>query len=270
MRTVFGLTRPLIGVVHLLPLPGAPGYRGSMTRVIDRALRDADTYLRSGFHGLIVENYGDAPYFRGRVPAETIAAQTRIATEIRNLGDVPLGINVLRSDGEAAMAIAVAARAEFVRINVFAGATVTDQGIIEGCAAEVMRLRARCRTKTAVWADLLVKHGAPLTPQSPAEQASDLVERSGADLLIVTGPSTGEAASTATLREARRAVRRIPFAVGSGITSRNLQDYWADADAFIVGTSVKKRGQTTAAPDAGRAKEMVAEHRRLQATTEKG
>lgn len=270
MQTVFGLQRPLIGVIHLLPLPGAPGYRGSMTAVIDRALRDADTYLRGGFHGLIVENYGDVPYFRGRVPAETVAAQTRVATEICSLGAVPVGINVLRSDGEAAMAIAAAVSAEFVRINVFAGAMVTDQGIIEGCAANVMRLRATCRAKAAVWADLLVKHATPMVPRSPAEQARDLVERSGADLLIVTGPSTGAAASVATLQETRRAVRRVPLAVGSGITNRNLEDYWADADAFIVGTAVKKRGQTTAMPDSGRVKEMVAEHRRLQAATEKG
>ncbi len=260
-RELFGIRRPLIGVVHLPPLPGAPGYGGSMRRIIDRALRDAGHYLRGGFDGLIIENYGDTPFERGRVGVETVAALTRLATEVRNLGDFPLGINVLRSDGAAAMAIASCVGAEFIRVNVLGGAMVTDQGIIEGCAAEVLRLRAGLSSKVAVWADLLVKHAAPLVPTDPATAARDLVERAHADALILTGTQTGRPVEEGLLPTVSTALggrkNRTPLLIGSGLQAENLESYWPFADGFIVGTSIKKGARTTNPVDPVRATTMA-------------
>lgn len=300
-REIFGHRRPLIGVVHLLPLPGSPGYRGPMRAVIDRALTDAGAYLRAGFDGLIVENYGDTPFLSGPVAPETVAALTRVAAELRGLGDFGLGINVLRSDGASAMAIAAATEAEFIRVNVLGGAMVTDQGIIEGCAAEVLRLRARLgagaagagggagggtrAAKIAVWADLLVKHAAPLVATEPAEAAADLVERAHADALIITGAQTGRPADAAQLETVRAALQgatqragtqraskqragaqraAAPILIGSGITPDTLADYWTGADGFIIGTAVKKGGRTRNPVDPARAEALVRRARELR------
>lgn len=53
---MFGVNKPIIGMVHLMPLPGAPAYEGWIDVVIDYALRDAKTLVENGVDGLIVEN----------------------------------------------------------------------------------------------------------------------------------------------------------------------------------------------------------------------
>jgi membrane complex biogenesis BtpA family protein len=232
---LFGRSKPIFGVVHLLPLPGAPRYR-TLDHARRRALADAEELLSGGLDGLVIENYGDAPFFRYRVPAETIAAMTAIACEVRKLGDFPLGINVLRSDGESAMAIAVATGAQFIRVNVLSGAMLTDQGLISGCAAEVQRQRTSLRAQVDVWADVLVKHAEPLRPVDVIDAARDLRERALADAVIITGPRTGRAADPGRLAALRKALPTTPLVVGSGITADNLDSFWSDADAYIVGS----------------------------------
>jgi membrane complex biogenesis BtpA family protein len=243
---VFGIQKPLIGVVHLLPLPGAPGYRGSLNGVIERAVADATAYLEGGLDGLIVENYGDLPYAPRRIPPETLAALTAAVREIRTLGRFPLGVNALRCDGEAALAAALAAGAEFIRVNVLSGAMLTDQGVIEGSAPALMRRRAALRASIAVWGDLLVKHAVPLAPVDPVAAALDLRDRALADALIFTGPRTGAPIDTALLRRLRRAVSGRPWVVGSGVTVESLPELWPLADAFIVATSLKSRARPAA------------------------
>src|SRR5215218_4452321 len=129
--------RPVIGMVHLLPLPGSPRFGGNLSDIRDAALRDADALARGGVHGIMMENFGDVPFFPGRVPAAVVAHVTAIAGEIRRAVDIPLGINVLRNDGQSALAVAHAVGASFMRVNVLSGARVTDQGVIEGIAHDL-------------------------------------------------------------------------------------------------------------------------------------
>jgi membrane complex biogenesis BtpA family protein len=260
---VLGQSRPLVGVVHLLPLPGAPAYRGSIEAIAKRALADARTYLEGGLDGILVENFGDAPFYGARIPAETIAALTAVAARLRELGSFPLGINALRSDGPAALAIATAVGAQFIRVNVLGGAMVTDQGLIQGCAARLMRLRAALRARVAVWGDLWIKHAAPLGDLDPVSAAQDLIERAAADALILTGPRTGTPVDAALLSDLRKALPRSALVIGSGVTATNLPRVWNAADAFIVGTSLKKGGRTMAAVDPRRVADLVAQRRRL-------
>ncbi|MBP6876042.1 MAG: BtpA/SgcQ family protein [Candidatus Eisenbacteria bacterium] len=258
-----GIEKPLIGVVHLSPLPGAPGYGLAMTGVIRRAVTDATAYLEGGMHGLLVENFGDRPYFPGRVPAETVAAMAVVTARIRRLGDFPLGVNVLRSDGEAALAVAVAARARFVRVNVLSGLMLTDQGPVVGRAAELLRRRSALHAKVQIWADVLVKHAHPPVPCDALEVAWDLQQRAMADALIVTGPRTGEEADLALLERLRARVKGIPWIVGSGVRASQLERYWKAADGFLVGSSLKESGLAGKPVDRGRVKELTAEHKRL-------
>jgi membrane complex biogenesis BtpA family protein len=250
----FGV-RPIFGMVHLRPLPGAPGFGGSMQEVIDAALEDARSLEAGGCPGLVVENFGDRPFFKGRVEAETVAAMTRVMAEVRREVRLPVGVNVLRNDALSALAIAAATGAEFVRVNVHTGATLTDQGIIEGQAAETLRRRAVVAPEVAIFADHLVKHAAPLTAIDPIQSANDLRHRGLADAILVTGPETGRAPSAGHFRLLRDAVD-APLLVASGLTPDNAADF-SSADGAIAGTWVKRQGRVENPVDVERVRRLV-------------
>ena len=152
-----------IGMIHLLPIIGAPKYR-SMDEVLNQAVKDVEIVCRTGFKGILVENLGDMPYYPTKVPQETVAGMTAIIQQLKtevlkNYPEVSLGVNVLRNDAKAAIAIAKAVKADFVRVNVLHGAMVTDQGIIESNAHEVVRYQKNLGGKEVkVLADAQVKH----------------------------------------------------------------------------------------------------------------
>lgn len=244
-------------MVHLDPLPGAPLFQGSIERVIASARRDALAIRDGGAQGIIVENFGDKPFMKS-VGAETVAAMTRVITEIRRDVDLPLGVNVLRNDGISALAIAAAIDAAFVRINIHTGAMVTDQGVIEGDAAAVLRKRRELGAeRVAVFADHMVKHAAPLAPVDPEQSARDLRQRGLADVLVVTGLATGSQADPSSFNVVRRALPDTPVLLGSGLTIENADRFRDLVDGAIVGTSIKVDGDVSAPVDAKRVEELV-------------
>jgi membrane complex biogenesis BtpA family protein len=232
--------RAVFGMVHLGPLPGAPLF-SSIDEVLDLALRDAQAIAAGGADGFVVENFGDKPFTRTRVEAETVAAMTRVIVEIAREVKLPFGVNVLRNDALSALAIAAATGASFIRVNVHTGAMVADQGILQGDAYETLRKRAALAPDVLIFADYLVKHATPMGEMS----AKDLRLRGLADAIIVTGSETGAAADPSRLREVRAAVD-APLLVGSGITDENARQF-IDADGAIVGTSIKTNGVVDAA-----------------------
>lgn len=232
----------LIGLVHLKPLPGAPRYDGRFDRVVEAALADAHAWQAGGADALCLENYGDVPFWKSSVPAETIAAMAAVGAEIRREVGLPLGFNVLRNDPRAALALCAACGGSFLRVNVLASALLTDQGLLEGEAAGLLRERARLEARVRILADLRVKHAAPLAARPLEEEAMDLVERSLADALILTGPRTGSEASPGEIERVRSALPCTPVLVGSGITEANLARYLPAADGFLVGSFVKEGG----------------------------
>ncbi len=227
-------------MVHLRALPGAPMFT-SLDDVLEVALHDARALRDGGCDGFVVENFGDRPFARGRVEAETVAAMTRVITEIRREVRLPFGVNVLRNDALSALAIAAATGAAFIRVNIHTGAAVTDQGIIEGEAFATLRKRAVLAPDVLIFADHLVKHATPMGEAS----AKDLRLRGLADAIIVTGNETGAAADPSRLRELRALVD-APLLVGSGLTAENAARF-ADADGAIVGTSIKTGDRVDAA-----------------------
>jgi len=219
-------------------LPGAPLFGGSIDEVMAAARADADALAGGGCDGIVFENFGDRP-FQKHVGAETIAAMTRVISEV--MPKLSFGVNVLRNDAHAAIAIAAATGAQFIRINVHTGTMATDQGIIEGEGAETLRFRASIAPRVLIFADYLVKHATPVGEHS----ARDLRERGLADALIVSGAETGAAADVNRLADVRRSVD-TPILIGSGITAANARDY-SDADGAIVGTSLKTNDRIDAA-----------------------
>ncbi len=247
----------LVGMVHLGPLPGAPRFGGSIQSVLDRAVVDATVLAEAGFDALIVENYGDEPFFADDVPKITVAAMTRAVAEVRDAVPIPVGVNVLRNDAMAALAVAAATGAAFIRVNVLAGAMVTDQGLVQGRAAQVARDRVALGG-TAVWADVHVKHGVPLGPVTLEDASRDTYHRAGADVLIVSGPATGQPTSTDDVARVRRAVPEAPVVVGSGVTTETVAQFLATAHGVIAGTALKRDGFTAGAVDPDRAAALVA------------
>lgn len=248
--------RVVIGVVHAPPLPGAPGYDGRWDEVQHFVQADAATLVEGGVDGLMLENFGDAPFFPGRVPASVAAHMTQLASALRRQFDVPLGINVLRNDGVSALAIAAATSAQFMRVNVLCGARVTDQGIVEGIAHELLRERKLLGPDIKILADVDVKHSAPLAPRALRDEVEDLIQRGLADAVIVSGAATAKAASREHLASVKDAAGDTPVFVGSGVGSDNIADY-AAADGFIIGSAFKRGGLIANEVDGARVRSLM-------------
>lgn len=229
-----------------------------MARVIDAALADARALADGGIDALIVENWGDAPFGPGRVEAPAIAALAVVAGEIRRAQpSVVLGINMLRNDGRSALAVAAATGAAFIRVNVHAGAVLTDQGIVQTDAFALLRERRLLSVEVAILADVQTKHAAPLASVEIELEARDVVHRGLADGLIVSGKATGEPTSLADIKRVRSAVRDVPVLVGSGVTPESAPELLSVADGLIVGTYVKRDGDVDQPVDPERVRRLV-------------
>ena len=264
--STFGASKPVVGMVHLPPLPGAPRYDpgGGRERLHEVARRDAERLAAGGVDAVMVENFGDAPFFPDDVPKHVVAELTALARTVRDAADLPTGVNVLRNDGAAAVAAAAAAGGEFVRVNVHVGARVADQGILEGKAHETTRLRERIDAAgVRILADVDVKHSAPLADEAyEAESLAESTERGLADAVVVSGTRTGRATA---LSDVERTVERrdelgtgVPVFVGSGVTAGTVDEFLSVADGVIVGTALKEGGETTNPVSVGRVEELVA------------
>jgi membrane complex biogenesis BtpA family protein len=247
--------RAVFGMVHLHALPGAPMF-SSVEFVLEAALRDARALRDGGCDAFVVENFGDKPFAKDRVEAETVAAMTRVITELAREVKIPFGVNVLRNDALSALGIAAATGAAFVRINVHTGAMVTDQGLIEGDAYATLRKRAALAPDVLIFADHLVKHASPLGVVDVVQSAKDLRLRGLADALIVSGAETGAAADASRVVELRSALPAAPLLLGSGLTETNA-DAFANADGAIVGTSIKRDGDVGQPVDQERVRRVV-------------
>ncbi|MBU1118953.1 BtpA/SgcQ family protein [Patescibacteria group bacterium] len=239
--TLFKNKKPIIGCIHLYPLPGAPLYTGGLEQVYSTALKEASMLEKNGVDGLIIENFRDMPFYKDVVPAETIATMAAVSREVVNNVSIPVGINVLRNDAHAALAIATAINADFIRVNVHMHGALTDQGIIEGKAYDTMRLKATLKSPVLVFADVGVKHAAPLADYSLEEQAHDLEERGLVDALIVSGTHTGGETDVDDILTVKKATS-LPVIVGSGTTRENNAEMLTQSDGCIVGSTFKKEG----------------------------
>jgi len=252
----------LVGVIHLPALPGSPRSSLGAREIARRAAEDARILVASGFDAVIVENFGDAP-FQKRVEPVTVSALTVAALAVREAcPGVKLGVNVLRNDAEAALAIAVSVGADLVRVNVHTGARVTDQGLVEGQAGATLRDRRRLGAEAIqIWADVDVKHSVPLGHPAIADEAKDLESRGLADAVLVTGEGTGRAVDLEKLAIVKKVVQ-IPVLVASGATTESLESLSASCDGVIVGSALRSDGKAGGAIDPGRARSFAEAFRR--------
>lgn len=244
LAQMFGVEKPVIGMIHLWPLPGSPGYTGyGMGTILDHALRDAEALLEGGVDGLVVENMWDLPYYvAGDVQLEAVTAQAVAARKVKEMAGVPVGANVIHNGWRAELSIAIAADLDFMRVCILTGARLWDTGDLDrGCAADLLRKRKELDAEgIRLFADVDKKHSLPF-PGLDMETHVEWTEFYGADALIVSGRMTGDAPPVDKVRRAREAATR-PILMGSGTTAENVAEFLRYADGAIVGSSLKVDG----------------------------
>ncbi len=262
LHQLFKTRTPIIGVVHLLPLPTSPRWGGSLKSVIDRAEQEATALASGGVDGIIVENFFDAPFTKNQVDPAVVSAMTVVVQRIQNLVTLPVGLNVLRNDGKSAMAIASCVKAQFIRVNVLTGVMATDQGLIEGEAHQLLRYRRELGSDVKIFADVLVKHARPLSSPNLTVAVKDTIERGLADAVILSGWSTGSPPNLEDLELACGAAAGTPVFIGSGANWENIGTLLQAADGVIVSSSLKRHGQISQPIDPIRVSQFVeAAHR---------
>ena len=267
LSDLFEVEKPIIGMVHLMPLPGAPAYEGwNMDEIIDYALEDAHKLVDNGVNGIIVENMWDLPYYVGRnVPPEEIAAHAVAAREVIKEVGVPSGITVVHNGGRVTLGIAKATGAKFIRVCLYTGALVWDTGDFDhGNAAELMRLRkALYAEDIKFFADVYKKH-AVMFPGIDPETHAIWMDFYMADAMIVTGRMTGREPPLELVRRVREIVPEANILIGSGLNYDNVEKLLSIADGAIVGTYFKKNGMTQNPVDERRVKKLMEKVRKIR------
>lgn len=254
-QNLFLTKKPIIACIHLPALPGSPAYRGGMENIYEHAIKEALLFKQCGVHALIVENFHDKPFYPNKVPAETIACIAAIGREIIRTVSLPIGVNVLRNDASTALAIATAIQAQFIRVNVHMNAVVSEQGIIQGQSHHTLRLRQQLQSDVLIFADVGVKHAAPLASRGLAIETKDLCERGLADAIIVSGELTGSETPLADLDIVKK-YASVPVLIGSGVTPENLSTL-VQADGYIVGSYFKENGKAQNAVSEERVRRLM-------------
>lgn len=262
LQQIFHTSNPIIGVVHLLPLPTSPRWGGSLKAVIDRAEQEVTALASGGVDGIIVENFFDTPFPKNQVDPAVVSAMTLIIQRLMNLVTLPVGINVLRNDAHSALAIASCVHAQFIRVNVLNGVMATDQGLIEGQAHQLLRYRRELGSDVKIFADVLVKHARPLGAPNLTTAVQETIERALADGIILSGWATGSPPTLEDLELASAAANGTPVFIGSGANWENISTLMPAADGVIVSSSLKRRGRIEQPIDPIRVSQFVEAARR--------
>ncbi len=266
-KQLFNTRKPLIGMVHVEALPGTPRAKYDMATIIDRALSEARMLEQAGFHAIMIENMHDTPYITPPAGPEIVASMSVVAKHIRTNINLPLGIQVLASANKAALAVALAAGADFIRAEGFVFGHVADEGYIESCAGELLRYRKQIGAEhIAVFTDIKKKHAShAITADIDISETAKASEFFLSDGLIVTGVSTGQMADKNDLQKVK-SVTSLPVLVGSGITAENIEEYIPVADGLIIGSSLKHDGAWSNSLDESRLKRMLSAYKDVMLT----
>jgi len=255
-HNLFGMRKPIIGMLHLPPLPGSPVYNGGgLKDVIARALEDAQELLEGGVDGLEVENFSDPTYFPQDVGPELVAAMAIVSDHVVRAATKPVGICIL-SDPKASLSVAHAVGARFIRATFFTEASVDVSGLVLPKPHELLRFRKFLDPSIKIFTDVHIKHSAPLVNRPIGDSALD-AKYFLSDAVIITGTHTGRETKMEDLVEAKKAVEQFPVLVGSGFRKESAAQLLQYADGAIVGTSLKKDGISSNPVDRRRVKDLM-------------
>ncbi len=248
----------LIGMIHLDALPGTPKNKNKPQSIINKALKEAEIYQKSGINTVLIENMHDLPYLNQTAGHEISTLTAITAYEIKRKTDLYCGIQILAGANIAALSAAHSANADFIRAEAFVFAHLADEGYMESSAAELLRFRKNIGAEDIlIFTDIKKKHSAhAITNDVSISETAEAAEFFLSDGIIITGSSTGKKADINELKSVKQAVR-LPVLIGSGITDENIHEFYPYADAFIIGSYFKVDGNWQNPPDAIRIKRLI-------------
>lgn len=264
VESTFGIHKPVIGMVHLAPLPGAPLYDrdGGMQKIIDLAAEDIEALQAGGIDAVMFGNEGDRPYLLKATP-QSLAAMAFAIGELKPLVAVPFGVDYLW-DPVATIGLAVASGARFAR-EIFTGVYESDMGLWQPDAAAALRLRAECnRPDLKLMFNINAEFASPIGNRSIAARARSAVFSSLADVVLVSGPMTGQPVETGDLQIVKNALPDTPVFANTGVSIANVDEILRIGDGAVIGTHFKVDGDTWNQVDRDRVKRLMDQVRRLR------
>ncbi len=257
-RRVFGTAKPVIAMVHLGALPGAPLYDAAagLEGLVAGARADLRALQAAGFDAVMFGNENDRPYELDVDRAST-ATMAYVIGRLRDEIRVPFGVNVLW-DPMSTVALAAATGAAFVR-EIFTGTYASDMGPWTPDAGKAMRYRDRLGSRDCLMLDNVSAEFAFSLDQRPLpDRARSAVFSSIPDAVLVSGQITGEAATMADLEAVKAVLPDVPVLANTGVKHATVAEVLRIADGCIVGSALKVDGNTWRAVDPERAREFMA------------
>ena len=264
-KKVLGISKPIIGMIHVKALPGTPNYNGDVKNIIEQAIKESRIYKKNGIDVIAIENMHDVPYLKRKVGPEIISFMSIIGYEIKNQTELPCGIQILAGANKEALAVAYSVGMDFIRSEGFVFAHVADEGIMESDAGELLRYRKQIGAEDIlIFTDIKKKHSShSITSDVEIVETAKAAEFFLSDGVILTGTSTGKETDIDELKKVRDAVI-IPVFIGSGLTADNIEKYFPVADAFIVGSHFKFNGSWKNEVDKDRVKVFMQKVNRIR------
>jgi membrane complex biogenesis BtpA family protein len=255
---IFGEAKPLIGMVHLGALPGAPLYNAEdgLDGLLSGARADLLALQSAGFDAVMFGNENDRPY-EFDVDLASTATMAFVIGQLRAEITVPFGVNVLW-DTMSTIALAAATGASFAR-EIFTGTYASDMGLWKPNAGAAMRYRDRlgCRD-VAMFYNVSAEFADSLDRRPLAERARSAVFSSIPDAVLVSGAITGEAARMEDLEAVKAVLPDTPVLANTGVKHDTVAEVLNVSDGCIVGSSLKVDGDTWNPVDPERARDFVA------------
>lgn len=252
-------------MVHVGALPGTPRNIMKMSAIISEALRETLILTEGGVDAVMIENMHDRPYLKRNAGPEIVAAMTAVAYEMRQAFKIPLGIQILAGANKEALAVTLAAGFDFIRAEGFVFGHLADEGWMNSDAGELLRYRKQIGAEhIKIFTDIKKKHSSHfISSDISIAETAKAAEFFLSDGVIVTGAATGKKASVDEVKMTKKSVE-IPVIIGSGIDVENIQEYWDFADAFIVGSSLKKEGNWENEVDRYRVEKLMQKIKQLK------
>ena len=259
--STFGVAKPIIGMVHLGALPGAPLFdaQAGLAGLVDAARADLAALQSAGFDAVMFGNENDRPY-EFEVDTASTATMAFVIGQLRSDITVPFGVNVLW-DPKSSIALAAATGAHFVR-EIFTGTYASDMGPWTPDAGAAMRYRDRLgRGDLAMLYNVSAEFADSLDRRPLPDRARSAVFSSIPDAVLVSGQITGEAAAMSDLEAVKAVLPDTPVLANTGVKHDTIADVLAVADGCVVGSALKIDGDTWNAIDADRANDFMARAR---------
>lgn len=241
-KQLFRVEKPVIAMIHVPALPGTPKNKYHIKEILEIVRKEAEIYKRASVDSIMIENMHDLPYLTSGVGPEVTSHMTAVAMEVKKIaGEVPCGIQILAGANKEALAVALASGFQYIRGEGFVFAHVADEGIINSCAAELLRYRKNIGAEhIQIYTDIKKKHSShSITSDVSIEETAHAAEFFLSDGLIVTGTATGVETDLSEIEKVKKS-SKLPILVGSGVVHKNVEKYLEKADALIVGTYFKK------------------------------